>query len=134
MSPSSSPAERRRARTATQGLAGERARTPVEAVRRVLALQSQDVRAARLAIRARGDGLTRHDVDAACADGTLVRAWAMRGTLHVLAREDVPWVVGTWKRLSARVIEVTGRTRRPAAPTSPTWAASSAPRSGCASS
>ncbi|MGX7824237.1 winged helix DNA-binding domain-containing protein [Actinokineospora sp. 24-640] len=94
MSPRSSPAERRRARTAAQGLAGERARTPVEAVRRVLALQSQDVRAARLAIRARGDGLTRHGVDAACADGTLVRTWAMRGTLHVLAREDVSWVVG----------------------------------------
>ncbi|GGS22854.1 winged helix DNA-binding domain-containing protein [Actinokineospora fastidiosa] len=94
MSPGCSPAERRRHRTAAQGLAGERPADAVAAVRRVLALQSQDVRAARLAIRARTHGLTRHDVDKAHADGDLVRTWAMRGTLHVLAREDVAWVVG----------------------------------------
>ncbi|MGW5053331.1 DNA glycosylase AlkZ-like family protein [Actinokineospora sp. NPDC004072] len=94
MSPSSSPAERRRHRTAAQGLAGDRATSAVEAVRRVLALQSQDVRAARLAIRARSTGLTREDVDRACDGGSLVRTWAMRGTLHVMAREDVGWVVG----------------------------------------
>lgn len=88
------PAERRRHRTAAQGLAGERPADPVEAVRRVLAVQSQDVRAARLAIRARTSGATRHDVDRACADGDLVRTWAMRGTLHALAKDDVGWVVG----------------------------------------
>ncbi|MFC7617971.1 winged helix DNA-binding domain-containing protein [Actinokineospora soli] len=94
MSPSSSPAERRRHRTAAQGLAGDRPADAVDAVRRVLAVQSQDVRAARLAIRARTTGLTRDDVDKAYADGALVRTWAMRGTLHALAAEDVGWVVG----------------------------------------
>ncbi len=81
------------ARTVSQGLAGPRASTVVEAVRKVVAVQSQDVRAARLAIRARTEGLTRADVDAAVADGAVVRTWAMRGTLHMLAQEDAGWIV-----------------------------------------
>ncbi|GLZ40004.1 winged helix DNA-binding domain-containing protein [Actinokineospora sp. NBRC 105648] len=81
------------ARTVAQGLAGPRSSTAVEAVRRVLAVQSQDVRAARLAVRARTGGLVKSDVDDACAAGAVVRTWAMRGTLHMLATEDAGWVV-----------------------------------------
>ncbi|WP_436492442.1 winged helix DNA-binding domain-containing protein [Actinokineospora sp. HUAS TT18] len=80
-------------RTVSQGLAGPRGASVVDAVRRVVALQAQDVRANRLAVRARTEGLTRVDVDAAVADGTVVRTWAMRGTLHMLAAEDAPWIV-----------------------------------------
>jgi Winged helix DNA-binding domain len=58
--------------------------------RRVCGVQAQDARAARLAIRARSTGLTARDVD---ADPGVVRTWAWRGTLHLLAREDVPWVL-----------------------------------------
>ncbi|KOX12902.1 hypothetical protein ADK67_45990 [Saccharothrix sp. NRRL B-16348] len=49
----------------------------------VFALQAQDVPAARLAARARG---------VRSLDGPLVRTWAMRGTLHLLHRDDL-WVV-----------------------------------------
>lgn len=81
------------ARTVAQGLAGRRATSTADAARRVVALQAQDVRANRLAVRARTDGLTRADVDTAVASGEVVRTWAMRGTLHMLAAEDVGWIV-----------------------------------------
>ncbi len=81
------------ARMVSQGLADPRVTTVVDAVRRVVAVQSQDVRMARLAIRVRTQGLTRSDVDSAVASGEVVRTWAMRGTLHMLAAEDAGWVV-----------------------------------------
>lgn len=86
-------AETRVARTHAQLLAGSRGDRVADAVRHVVALQGQDVRANRLSARVRTNGLTRADVDAACADGSVVRTWAMRGTLHMLAAEDVGWIV-----------------------------------------
>ncbi len=83
----------RRARAAAQGLGGA-ATTVVDAVRQVVGLQAQDVRAGRLAVRVRTSGLTADDVDQACRDRTVVRTWAMRGTLHMLAAEDFGWVTG----------------------------------------
>lgn len=81
------------ARTRAQGLAGT-ATSVADAVRRVVGLQAQDVRASRLAVRVRTTGLTADDVDQACRDRTVVRTWAMRGTLHLLAAEDFGWVNG----------------------------------------
>ena len=53
-------------------------------MRAVFGLQAQDRRAGQLAVRARTEGAT---LDAL---GTgLVRTWAMRGTLHLLAAEDL---------------------------------------------
>jgi hypothetical protein len=43
-------------------------------------------------VRARTDGLGHRDVDDAIARGDVVRTWAMRGTLHLLAAEDMTWV------------------------------------------
>ncbi|MGC7098885.1 winged helix DNA-binding domain-containing protein [Amycolatopsis lurida] len=82
------------ARAHAQLLAGPRAGGVAEVVRQVVALQAQDIRANRLGVRARSAGLTASDVDAACASGAVVRTWAMRGTLHMLAAEDVAWIVG----------------------------------------
>ncbi len=82
------------ARVRAQGLGEDRAATVAEAVRNVVALQAQDTRACRLAVRARTANLVRSDVDGAVASGQVVRTWAMRGTLHMLAAEDVGWVVG----------------------------------------
>ena len=62
----------------------------VEVARRLCGVQAQDARAARLAIRARTEGLTAADVD---AEPAVVRTWAWRGTLHLLAREDVAWAL-----------------------------------------
>jgi hypothetical protein len=80
-------------RVAAQGLAG-RAGTVADAARRVVGLQAQDVRACRLAVRVRTNGLTAADVDDACRDRKVVRTWAMRGTLHLLAAADFGWLNG----------------------------------------
>lgn len=82
----------RRARVAAQGLGAARATTVVDAVRRVVGLQGQDPRANRLGVRVRTDGLTAGDVDAALRERVVVRTWAMRGTLHMIAPEDFWWV------------------------------------------
>src|SRR5437868_11911914 len=66
----------------------------ISAVERVLGVQAQVMSAAELSIGARVDGLLRADVQRALwQDRTLVKTWAMRGTIHVFAAEDLPLVV-----------------------------------------
>jgi len=66
----------------------------MRAVERVLGVQAQVGSAAELAIGARVDGLQRADVQRALwQDRTLVKTWAMRGTIHVFAAADLPLVV-----------------------------------------
>jgi len=66
----------------------------VEVVRRLLAVQAQDPRSARLALRARSAGLTSAGVDRALGeDRSLLVAWLCRGTVHLVAREDYPWLL-----------------------------------------
>jgi Winged helix DNA-binding domain len=80
-------------RFTAQLLAGPPARDPVAVAERLLAVQAQDPRGARLAIRARTDGLAAADVDRALTeDRTLVVSWLNRGTLHLVRREDYPWL------------------------------------------
>ncbi len=76
-------------RFAAQLLAGPPARSPVEVAERLLAVQGQDPRGARLAIRARTTGLTTADVDRALTqDKSLLITWLNRGTLHLIRSED----------------------------------------------
>ena len=76
-----------------QMLAGRPARDPVSVAERLLAIQAQDPRGARLAIRARTRGLTAADVDRALTDDrSLVITWLNRGTLHLVRSEDYPWL------------------------------------------
>ena len=57
-------------------------------------MQAQDLRAARLALRARATGLAAADVDAALTDErSVVVAWLGRGTLHLVGRDDYPWLL-----------------------------------------
>ncbi|MGB3439038.1 MAG: winged helix DNA-binding domain-containing protein [Actinophytocola sp.] len=84
------------ARAHANGLGSARAGTVADAVRGVVALQGQDVRATRLAVRVRTGGLTAADVDDAVARGEVVRTWAMRGTLHLVAAVDLRWVTGVF--------------------------------------
>ncbi len=80
-------------RLTAQLLAGEPARDPVAVADRLLAVQAQDERAARLAIRARTTGLTAADVDRALTeDRSLVVDWLNRGTLHLVRAEDYHWL------------------------------------------
>ncbi len=80
------------ARLSAQLLSGPPAGTPGEVVQRLLAVQAQDPRGARLAIRARSQGLHSSDVDRALADRELVITWVNRGTLHLIRSEDYPWL------------------------------------------
>jgi uncharacterized protein YcaQ len=79
-------------RLTAQLLAGQPATHPVAVCERLLAVQGQDLRGARLAIRSRTAGLSVADVDAALADRSLLIAWVNRGTLHLIRREDYPWL------------------------------------------
>lgn len=80
-------------RFTAQLLAGEPASSPVEVAGRLLAVQGQDPRGARLAIRARTRGLTAADVDRALTeDRTLLITWLNRGTLHLIRSEDYWWL------------------------------------------
>jgi hypothetical protein len=85
----------RRARAAAQLLHRPRALGVAQVVGRLLAVQAQDLRAARLALRARSTGLTAPDVDAALtAERSVVVTWLMRGTLHLVGPDDYPWLLG----------------------------------------
>ncbi|MDT0305250.1 winged helix DNA-binding domain-containing protein [Streptomonospora wellingtoniae] len=84
----------RAARMHAQLLMGPPAAGVVGAVRGAAALQAQDAQALRLAIRARTSGLTTADVRSAVAEErSIVRTWAMRGTLHALPASDAGWIV-----------------------------------------
>lgn len=79
-------------RLTAQLLAGPPARDPETVVQRLLAVQGQDPRGARLAIRARSYGLTAADVDRALNERALLITWLNRGTLHLVHSEDYPWL------------------------------------------
>jgi hypothetical protein len=80
-------------RLTAQLLAGPPARDPVAVAERLLAVQAQDGRAVRLAIRARSSGLTAADVDRALSEErSLLITWLNRGTLHLVCRDDYPWL------------------------------------------
>jgi len=80
-------------RLSAQLLAGRPAGDPVAVAERLLAVQAQDLRGARLAIRARTQGLTAADIDRALTlDRSLVVTWLNRGTLHLVRSEDYGWL------------------------------------------
>jgi Winged helix DNA-binding domain len=80
-------------RFAAQALAGEPLDDPLAVAERLLAVQGQDPRGFRLAIRARTFGLTAADVDRALSeDRSLLVTWLNRGTLHLVRSEDYPWL------------------------------------------
>ncbi|HEX7460519.1 MAG TPA: crosslink repair DNA glycosylase YcaQ family protein, partial [Acidimicrobiales bacterium] len=82
----------RRRRLRSQLLSGPPADSPEAVVGQLLAVQAQDGRGFRLAVRCRSRGLTTGDVDAALGDGRLVVTWLNRGTLHLVRSEDYWWL------------------------------------------
>jgi hypothetical protein len=79
-------------RLARHGLAPRLApESLVEVASRLFGIHAQVMSAAELALGARMDGLTPQVVRAALwQDRRLVKTWAMRGTLHLLAADDLP--------------------------------------------
>jgi len=66
--------------------------SPEQVVERLLAVQGQDPRAFRLAVRSRTRGCTAADVDAALTGGSLLVTWLCRGTLHLVRSPDYSWL------------------------------------------
>jgi hypothetical protein len=58
-----------------------------------LAMQAQDLPASRWAVGSRLPEGTEADVFAAYDAGLIVRSWPMRGTVHVVAAGDLPWML-----------------------------------------
>lgn len=96
MGPASTPRaverERDDRRLAAQLLVGPSAEGVSQVVDRLLAVQAQDLRAARLVVRSRTTGLTAADVDRELNNQTLVVTWLNRGTLHLVRSEDYWWL------------------------------------------
>lgn len=64
-----------------------------DATVRSAGIQAQDLWASRLAVRARAETVDLSDVITATrAPATLVRSWLMRGTLHMVAADDLRWL------------------------------------------
>jgi hypothetical protein len=96
-------------RMAAQRLIGPRAATPAEAVRRLTAVQAQDLPGALTSVALRTAGGTRDGVAAALDAGEVVRSWPMRGTLHLTAAADLPWML---ELLGPRVLAGAARRRQ----------------------
>jgi hypothetical protein len=80
-------------RLTAQLLAGPPAGDAVAVVRRLLTVQGQDQRGARLAIRARTAGLSATEVDRELTEErSLLITWLNRGTLHLVCSEDYHWL------------------------------------------
>jgi hypothetical protein len=67
--------------------------SPLEVVRTLGAVQAQNALAGRWAIGLRAAGATDGDIERLYADGAIVRSWTMRGTLHIVAAEDLGWML-----------------------------------------
>ncbi len=66
----------------------------VETLQAVVGVQAQDMAASPWAIHLRNRSLSPADIDLARQEpGRVVHTWAMRGTLHLLAVEDVRWML-----------------------------------------
>ena len=59
----------------------------------MLAVQAQDLPGAKWSLGLRTDDGTEAAVDAALDAGEVVRTWPLRGTLHLVAAEDVAWLL-----------------------------------------
>lgn len=80
-----------RERFVAQGLSRGVPGGPVAVAERLLAVQGQDPRGFRLAVRARTDGSSAADVGRELSERrTLVVTWLNRGTLHLVRSEDYP--------------------------------------------
>jgi hypothetical protein len=80
-------------RLAAQRIAGPGFDTPADAVRWLTAVQGQDHPGAVTSIALRTRSRDRADVDAALTSGQVVKSWPMRGTLHFVPAEDLPWLL-----------------------------------------
>lgn len=90
-----------RLRLHRQGIGAPLGRDATEAVQRLLAVQAQDLAASQWALGLRTPGTGEADIDHAILERRIVRSWPMRGTLHLVAAEDLRWMLSL---MASRII------------------------------
>jgi hypothetical protein len=88
-------------RLGTQGVSLPRFDTPESVVSWLGAVQAQDWYGSLWAVGSRMRTATESTIEQAIADGSIVRTWPMRGTLHFVAPADVRWML---QLLASRVV------------------------------
>lgn len=83
----------RRLRLRSQLLTGSGSRRPSGSVRRLLAVQAQNLAGALWSVGQRTPGSTIADVEADLAAGAVVLTWPLRGTLHLVHADDAEWLL-----------------------------------------
>lgn len=68
-------------------------KTPQELVHWMGAMQAQDYAGAKWSVGLRLPGITDADIDDAINQGKIIRTWMQRGTLHLVAPQDVRWIL-----------------------------------------
>jgi hypothetical protein len=96
-------------RLANQGFYPARFKAPAESVAWLGAIQGQDYQGAKWSLGLRIPGSLDKTIEEAIANQAIVRTWAMRGTLHFVAAEDLHWLL---RLLGPRVIKTNGRRYR----------------------
>lgn len=82
-----------RQRLSAQLLTGAPATSAVDVVERITAVQAQDLRGFRLAVRARSSLASVADLDTCLtSERSLIVDWLCRGTLHLVRAEDHAWL------------------------------------------
>lgn len=79
-------------------------RSPAEVVRWMLALQAQDFPGTKWSVGVRAHGSTDATIEAALASREIVRSWPMRGTLHLVAAEDLAWMLSIGRPRTATTV------------------------------
>lgn len=65
-----------------------------QVVKNLCGIQAQDATAAALSVRVRSTNLLNDDVERArVQERSIIRTWGQRGTLHLLATEDLAWLL-----------------------------------------
>lgn len=110
-----SAAALRAARMRSQRLDG-RLHDAAELVRTLGGIQAQEPRAGALSIRARAERLTAADIERALVEErSIVRTWALRGTIHFVAAEDMRWLhellAPLWMPAEQRALDALGVSR-----------------------
>ncbi|MHB8586465.1 MAG: winged helix DNA-binding domain-containing protein [Thermoplasmatota archaeon] len=97
------------ARLAAQYVTGPTLPTPRSVVAHMVAVQAQDLAAAKWAIGLRMRHAHIRDVDRAIERGAILRTWPMRGALHFVEAGDAHWMVRHLARRS--IARAAGRRR-----------------------
>lgn len=77
-------------RLVAQGVVGPRQGPPERVVRRLVCLQAQDYWSGVASVALRGSSTA--EVESAFDDASIVRAWPLRGTLHLVVASDLIWL------------------------------------------